>query len=47
MDPEYLKRAQRDLDKLNMISEMDNQPQKQEDNRSMLEIMKEKRMKAE
>lgn len=45
-DPEYLKRAQADLDRLNFDDNVgrNNEP---EDKRSMLEIMREKRAKAE
>ena len=44
MDPELMARAQADLDKLNFV---DPSEKKEEDKRSMLEIMKEKRAKAE
>ena len=43
LDPEYLKRAQADLDRLNPKQE----ETKKEDGRSMLEVMREKREKAE
>ena len=43
LDPEYLKRAQADLDRLNPKQE----ETKKEDVRSMLEVMREKREKAE
>ena len=44
LDPEYLKRAQADLDRLNPKQE---EPKKEADGRSMLEVMREKREKAE
>ena len=44
LDPEYLKRAQADLDRLNPKQE---EPKKESDGRSMLEVMREKREKAE
>ena len=46
-DPEYLKKAQSELNKLNDIADMDAKPLEKQDTRSMLEIMKEKRAKAE
>ena len=45
MDPEYLRRAQEDLDRLNPKPAP--VEESKQDNRSMLEIMKEKREKAE
>ena len=48
LDPEYLKRCQDELSKLNEISSFDEAvTQKTEDGRSMLEVMREKRLAAE
>ena len=46
-DPQLMKNAQSELAKLNDITDMDNPPLEKKDTRTMLEIMREKRAKAE